>query len=365
MSALHAEELQSYQHDTDFGRVGQSELMNAARIIVRMAEERGKPDAEREPEFQERNWPRLEASLRSMSRRYDRRLDQTLLALGMRRAARNAEANRAWLTILAGLAGKDRFDDAGAEATIAAAVERLYAATKLGDEAVRVKLFTSATTESLRKSKDSLILMALALRPMDREIEDRRKRIAGALAAVEPRYMEALRAFTAGEVAPDANATLRVTYGTVRGYQPRPDAAVYEPFTTLSGMVAKQTGQEPFDAPERALAAARAGRFGSYVDRALGEVPVDFLSDVDTTGGNSGSPTLNARGELVGLLFDGNYEAMSSDWQFMPALTRGIHVDIRYVLWMLDVVENADALVREMGATPGDAEPGATTLSAK
>jgi hypothetical protein len=361
MSALHAEELRTYQHDTDFGRMWQSELMTAAKTIVRMAEERGKPDAEREAEYQERNWPRLEASLRSMSRRYDRRLDQTLLTLGMRRAARNADANRAWLAVLA---GTDRFDDTTSEATIKAAVDHLYAATKLEDEAVRVKLFGSATTESLRKSKDSLILMALALRATDREVEERRKRMAGALAVVEPRYMEALRAFTAGEVAPEANGTLRVTYGTVRGYQPRPDAPVYEPFTTLSSMVAKHTGQEPFDAPERVLAAARAGRSGNYVDRALGEVPVDFLSDVDISGGNSGSPTLNARGELVGLLFDNSYEGMSSDWQFMPALTRGIHVDIRYLLWILDVVENADALVRELGVTPGGGEPGTTTVSA-
>jgi S1-C subfamily serine protease len=92
-------------------------------------------------------------------------------------------------------------------------------------------------------------------------------------------------------------------------------------------------------------------------------VPVDFLSDVDTTGGNSGSATLNARGELVGLLFDGNYESMASDWQFMPDITRGIHVDIRYVAWILDVVENADDLVRELGLTPGAGEPGATTVT--
>jgi hypothetical protein len=362
MSAVNAEERRTYQHDSDFSRVGQPELMTAARIIVRMAEERGKPDAERDPEYQERNWPRLEASLRSMSRRYDRRLDQTLLVLGMRGAARHADANRAWLALVA---GKDTFDEAATEATIDGAVKHLYAATRLEDEAVRVKLFTSATTASLRKSKDSLILMALALRPTDRDVEERRKRLAGALAVVEPRYTEALRAFTAGEVAPDANATLRVTYGTVRGYRPRPDAPVYEPFTTLSGMVAKHTGQAPFDAPERVVAAARAGRFGSHVDRVLGEVPVDFLSDVDITGGNSGSPTLNARGELIGLLFDNNYEAMSSDWQFMSGLTRGIHVDIRYVLWVLDVVENADALIRELGATPGGGEAGTTTVSTK
>ena len=83
--------------------------------------------------------------------------------------------------------------------------------------------------------------------------------------------------------------------------------------------------------------------------RRVGSVPVDFLSDVDTTGGNSGSPTLNARGELVGLLFDGTYESIISDWDFLPDVTRSIHVDIRYVLWILDEVEDAQWLLTELG----------------
>ena len=100
------------------------------------------------------------------------------------------------------------------------------------------------------------------------------------------------------------------------------------------------------------LDAYAAKRFGPYVDTYLGEVPVDFVSDLHITGGNSGSATLNARGELVGLVFDGNYEALASDWQFQPKITRSIHVDLRYLLWMLDAVDGGDHLVREMGATP-------------
>jgi hypothetical protein len=117
-------------------------------------------------------------------------------------------------------------------------------------------------------------------------------------------------------------------------------------------MVLKHTGKEPFDAPARILEAAKAKKFGPYADAKLGEVPLDFLSDLDITGGNSGSPTLNARGELVGLAFDGNYEAMASDWLFMPSITRTIHVDLRYVLWVLDAVDGADHILAEMGAKP-------------
>ena len=82
---------------------------------------------------------------------------------------------------------------------------------------------------------------------------------------------------------------------------------------------------------------------------ALRDVPVNFLSNVDTTGGNSGSPTLNAKGELVGLLFDGNYESLCSDWIFDPDLTRSIHVDFRYTRWVMDEVDHAERLLREMG----------------
>src|SRR3546814_5311931 len=80
----------------------------------------------------------------------------------------------------------------------------------------------------------------------------------------------------------------------------------------------------------------------------LGDVPVNFLSDVDTTGGNSGSPTLNAKGELVGLLFDGNYESLSAGWIFNPELTRSIHVDARYMRWAMDEVDHAERLLEEM-----------------
>jgi hypothetical protein len=360
LAALRAEERQTHQRDNDLARVAYPELMSAARIIVRMADERAKPDGERDIGYQQRTWPRIEASLRNMTGRYQPTLDRALLTVGLRRAVRHADANREWLVHMLGKA----HDEAAGDEVIRPAVARIYDGTKLADEAVRVKLFQTATMQSLRKSKDPLIQIALATYPLQRAIEDRDERLAGALAVIEPRYVEALRAFHGGELAPDANATLRVTYGTVRGYRPRPEAPVYEPFTTLSGMLAKHTGQKPFDAPERVLEAARAGRFGHYVDATLGEIPVNFLSDVDTTGGNSGSPTLNARGELTGLLFDGNYEAMSSDWQFMPALTRSIHLDIRYALWMLDVVENAQHLLQEMGVPSSAAEAGSPTVSA-
>ena len=146
---------------------------------------------------------------------------------------------------------------------------------------------------------------------------------------------------------PVAGTVIR-TFGNVGGYSPK-DAVFFTPFTTVAGIMEKDTGVDPFDAPPELLKAIAEEDFGNYLLPAIGSVPVDFLSNVDTTGGNSGSPTLNAKGELVGLLFDGTYESVISDWDFLPDLTRSIHVDIRYALWVMQHVDGAQGLVKELG----------------
>ena len=163
--------------------------------------------------------------------------------------------------------------------------------------------------------------------------------------------MRALLAQAGGLVAPDANSTLRVTFGRVMGVDPR-DGMRYLPQTTLQGVLDKHTGEGEFDAPARLLEAAKALRAGKktpYFDEKLGDVPVDFMSDVDTTGGNSGSAVLNAKGELVGLLFDGTLETVASDFLFDTEKTRSIQVDSRYLLWVWDAVEGAKNLLDEVG----------------
>jgi hypothetical protein len=141
---------------------------------------------------------------------------------------------------------------------------------------------------------------------------------------------------------------MRVNYGFVRGYSPGGNVH-YQPFTTLSGVEEKHTGIPPFDCPERLLELAGLPQHGIYDDPALGDVPVDILTNHDSTGGNSGSPVINGRGELVGCLFDGNYEAMTSDFLFMDDLTRSISVDIRYVLFIADKVDDAQNVLEELG----------------
>jgi V8-like Glu-specific endopeptidase len=329
-----------------------SRLFKAACTIVRNAEEREKPDAERDPVYQDRNQARLVASFKQLTHQYHPDLDTAMLTLAAQRDFALPPAESAGLAdAVAGSTKKTR--PSNGPDKLAAAIFVLFShRTKLGDEATRLALLEHAKLADLKKSEDRLIKLALDLRPTMKAFEERSKRFTGAMSMLRPIFVEALKEKQGGNLAPDANGTLRITYGTVRGYAPAPGAPVYYPFTKLSELVAKNQGKDDFDAPRALLDAHAAHRFGAYVDRKLAEVPVDFLSDVDTTGGNSGSPTLDGKGELVGLLFDGNYESMASDWLFMPEVTRSIHVDIRYVLWVADAVSHADDVLAELGVTP-------------
>jgi hypothetical protein len=148
---------------------------------------------------------------------------------------------------------------------------------------------------------------------------------------------------------PDANSTLRLTYGKVRSLpaDKRNDAKVNY-YTTMQGEVAKyKPNDEEFDLPKRLLELYEKKDFGQYADKA-GYMPVNFLTDNDITGGNSGSPVLNGKGELIGLAFDGNIEAMAGDVIFDKDLQRTINVDIRYVLWVIDKFSGAKHIVDEM-----------------
>jgi len=148
---------------------------------------------------------------------------------------------------------------------------------------------------------------------------------------------------------PDANSTLRLTYGKVRSLPAdKRNDAKKNYYTTMQGEVAKyKPNDEEFDLPKRLLDLYEKKDFGQYADKA-GYMPVNFLTDNDITGGNSGSPVINGKGELIGLAFDGNIEAMAGDVIFDKDLQRTINVDIRYVLWIIDKYSNAKHIVDEM-----------------
>lgn len=155
---------------------------------------------------------------------------------------------------------------------------------------------------------------------------------------------------------PNANSTMRLTYGSVKDYFPA-DAMFYSYYTTTDGLLQKEDPQNPeFILEKEVKDKILAKDFGRYADGRTGELRVGFLTNTDITGGNSGSPVINAKGELIGLAFDGNWEAMSGDIAFEPQLQRTISVDIRYVLWIVDKVYGASNIVNEMTLVEGKPE---------
>jgi hypothetical protein len=320
-------------------------LLDAANTIVRMAEERPLPDDLREPEYQERNWVRLAQSLERMQSSYDPAIDKAVLAYYLGRFSELPSEQK--LALKGAVADADIQTPEG----IKRFVDSLFSeALVLDDSQRRIEMFTNAATEDLQQSSDSFIQLALKLRSFTKEQEQRDKRYEGRMALLRPIYIQAWREYLGGPIAPDANGTLRVTFGTVKGYRPEPQASLYTPFTTLSQVVRKHSGDGLFDVPVKLREAANnvSGDMDFY-DATLQDIPVNFLSDLDITGGNSGSATLNQKGEWVGLVFDGNSEGVASNLLFSPEITRAIHVDLRYILWVMKYVDHADNILYELG----------------
>lgn len=195
---------------------------------------------------------------------------------------------------------------------------------------------------------DPAVVAAASIADKNKELTEK------ALAPAAKKFAEGHRLWVAGLLemhpgkayAPDANFTLRMTYGQVLPYWAA-DAVFYNYYTTLSGVMAKEDPNNPdFIVPERLKELYKAKDFGPYAVN--GDVPVGFLTNNDITGGNSGSPVLDADGRLLGLAFDGNWEAMSGDIAFEPDVQRTIAVDIRYVLFMIDKYAGAQRLIDEM-----------------
>ena len=228
---------------------------------------------------------------------------------------------------------------------IDAALNTLYTSPSLAENAARQALL-ELDRAALESSSDPWVSLAVKMEgwlSQQRVVSDR---ISGAMARLRPLYMQALIDMHGrGGLYPDANSTLRLTFGHVKGWSPQ-DGVAYLPQTSLAGMAAKATGEVPFDAPTSLL--ERVDQESRWVDEDLGDVPVNYLSTLDITGGNSGSATLHAAGEFVGLAFDGNIDSIGADWVFGPT-SRSIHVDVRYMLWVMEADPEAGWLLDELG----------------
>ncbi|MFT5790007.1 MAG: hypothetical protein ACI8SJ_002131 [Shewanella sp.] len=344
-----------------FDSAQSSALLDTANKLYRLAKEKSKPDAKREEGYQERDMKMFKARLKRLDSSFAISVDKTL-----------------WLQDLEAYLNQDirvaaldtALNEGDVETTLSEKLDALYALTSLTDKDKRLA-WMDADANAFETSADPFIRLAVSLYEKNMAAEKDAKTLAGKLSMARPDYMKAMIAYYQSNnwpVYPDANGTLRITYGMVDGYQSK-DALYKQPFTRLEGIPAKHTGIEPFSAPTKLLKAIAEQRYGShkvesvYQDPAswicrlfscldkpelFNSVPVNFLSSVDTTGGNSGSPVFNGKGDLVGLNFDSTYEAITKDWFFNPTITRAVHVDIRYILWMMDEVDHADNLIEEL-----------------
>ncbi|HLX10042.1 MAG TPA: S46 family peptidase [Thermoanaerobaculia bacterium] len=328
--------------------------LDLAMTLVRHARESVKPDLEREPPFMERNHDRLVEGLRRDQSRLSLPADGALLADLLQRFADLPEGMRlpAVESLLAGLPPGGGTGSGPAtrcdRAALAARAAALVAGSRVTGLEERLKML-GENEEQLRARRDPLLELAAGLDTALHDVEERDRRFRGAASRLRPAWRRAVAAHAGKPLAPDANGTLRVTFAHVEGYRPR-DGIWMEPQSRVAGVVEKQTGKEPFDAPPALLAAAPAAPASPWADSWLHDVPVCFLADADTTGGSSGSPVLNGKGELVGVNFDRVWENVANDFGFDPEVARTISVDVRYLLWTLTTLagEAARPLLQEL-----------------
>ncbi|MFY9343281.1 MAG: S46 family peptidase [Planctomycetota bacterium] len=262
-------------------------------------------------------------------------IEQPLLRILLAEIAAASPAQR-----IAGTAflGQDGLDGKAADA--------LFASTKMLDAKARKELFQQG--KKALEGDDPMVVLARALATERVASIQRQRQRAGKMMDLGRRWIAAQEAFRGKSFYPDANSTLRVSIAEVAGYTPR-DAISYSPQTTVAGLLQKERGKEPFANPPALVAAAATRSTSRWFDPRLHDVPVCFLTNGDTTGGNSGSPVVNGKGELIGLNFDRVFEAVAGDFRWSKELSRNVVCDIRYVLWVVESVFPSPGLLQELG----------------
>jgi hypothetical protein len=329
--------------DSRLGRLGRSsDWYSLASELYRWAVEREKPDMKRDAGYQERDSASARRGQRTsqinMVEVADRALFKAAL-IGLLDLP--ADQKIAGLeTLFAGKTGPAR------DAAVDAYVNDLYARTQVGNVDARLRMF-DMTRRELEGLNDPFIQFAALLYPDIEKMRLRDREFEGAENLLAPKLVQAYEAWRDGSMYPDANGTMRLSFGEVRGFHPR-DAVDYHYHTLLRGVIEKDAPDYPFAVPEELEAAYAKHDFGAYAQRGDDDIPVDFLTTNDITNGNSGSPVVNGKGELIGLAFDGNYEAVASDYMFDAEMNRTISVDVRYILFLIDKVYHLDALRNEL-----------------
>jgi hypothetical protein len=318
---------------------GASNLLQVAMISQLVAADKDKPEAERNPALGE-SVRRIRADIASLFAERNPGIERGTLIFLLEKADELPDGQK--IDFL-----EKRFGSL--KGTERRRAEEEYARTIAESKRFTTPesfsaLFDMSSTQ-LNELREPLLEFSAEINKLSQQGRPRTQRFNATVTRWRPLILEGMSEMKGTTPYPDANRTLRFTYGAVKGYVPH-DAATYSPFTHLSGVIEKDTGREPFDVPEKLKQLYRARDFGPYAEAS--DVPVNFLSDTDIIGGNSGSPIMNGRGEQVGIIFDGNYEGLGNDFFYNETKGRAIAVDIRYVLFVADKFGDAGYILKEL-----------------
>lgn len=226
-------------------------------------------------------------------------------------------------------------------------VDYLYNGTFLKDKDKYLSLLQNES-KSLSDINDPFLNFVGQMEDIKDRYNERKEKRDGKLNLLLSEFMDVKKLWLRKSFVPDANRTLRLTYGYIKGYTPS-DAVYYKPITTLKGVIEKGKESGEYKLPEKIKELYEKKDFGQFADNNLNDVPVAILYNTDTSGGNSGSPIMDAYGRLIGVNFDRTFEATVNDYAWSPEYSRSIGVDIRYVLWVTEKFGGAGYLLKEMG----------------
>jgi MYXO-CTERM domain-containing protein len=337
-----------------------------ARDLVTWSKQRGKPDTERQSGYRDRDKDRVWNRLEQSAKDYDAQVDIELLASFLAYADMLEPNQRiagfdAILGAAKGSGGMPEKRDgvSGPPQPYLDAAKAALEGTALADQAALRGMFDEPS--QVEKSKDPMIELARALVGDLEELSRIKDSERGRLLELEPRYFELVAKFRGKRRYADANGTLRASFATIQGYSKWNDERQVAQ-TVLAEAVAKHRDAGEFDLPDAVLAKAKTASASRWIDRDLGDVPIAFLADGDTTGGNSGSPVIDGKGQLIGFNFDRVWETVSGDYTWQATQSRNIVSDIRFLYWMLDEVAGAKPLLDELGVSgyqppPPEAKP--------
>jgi hypothetical protein len=324
--------------DAMLSRRSGSALLSQAHLIYRTVIEKQKPDMRREPGYQERDLQGIRLRIEVAERSYHLQTDKAYLKFRLKQIKKQEKST--WPKALIPVFKKEIGE-------IHRYVDELYASTILTVPKNRLQLIQLKPGD-LFKRNDPMIKLAAELEKELNVLREKKKILDQQRKDLKKVYMAAFLEMNQGRIAPDANSSIRFTYGPVKSYNPR-DGVTYLAQTTLTGIIEKETGIFPFEAPGKLKKLYQTRDFGRYMDKNLNDIATCFINTTNVTGGSSGSPTLNAKGEIIGIVFDMVYESVIGDYFIIPELQRVISVDIRYVMFITEKFSGANYLLEEMG----------------